>query len=296
MRWGWRKFAIAAAVFLSAAVPTTLAIFAINLANGAQITAELEENANATTYANRADVNKESRCSPLPAEARADCEAKEDESARQAEHDEHDLAAQRATAIWTRYMGAAAILGTAFGIFGIALVLLTFWENRRAAEAAISANKIALDTSRRELRAYVVVTGIALTGFEAGKAPAFDIELINSGQTPALRLHIIANPFFYRLSEDEPKVRFPREGGPVSRMTLTPNKPFIHPDQLPEALTKGQAEALNNGEWGCIYAGVIVYRDIFRRRRMTTFRARFDRNAPEGCSKLQICGRGNYTG
>jgi hypothetical protein len=184
MRWGWREIAVAAAVVLSAAVPTTLAVFAINLANSDQMAVELEQNGKATAYANRANINKESRCGPLAEKARADCEAQEDEAVSQAQHDEYDLAAQKATAIWTRYMGAAAILGTAFGIFGIVLVLLTFWENKRAADAAHDANRPWVEGEPpKNVQMELTAEGIKLEA---------DVGLVNHGNSPATHVLVQA--------------------------------------------------------------------------------------------------------
>lgn len=158
----------------------TLAIFAINRANDEQTSLELERSGNANSYAHSANVNKEIRCGPLSEQARTDCEAKEDDAARQAEYDERDLLAQQATAIWTRYMGAAAILGTAFGILGIVLVLATFWENKRAADAAHDANRPWIEgETPTEVDMELTSDGVKLSA---------DVGLLNHGDSPAINV------------------------------------------------------------------------------------------------------------
>jgi hypothetical protein len=85
--------------------------------------------------ANRARVDEQRSCGPLTAQARAKCDAEEYYAAHQAQHDDADLEAQRTTAIWTKYLGIAGIAGTAFGLIGVALVLLTFMEQRKTSRA-----------------------------------------------------------------------------------------------------------------------------------------------------------------
>jgi hypothetical protein len=165
------------------------------------------------------------------------------------------------------------------------------------AEAA-KANEIAEKTAHRQLRAYIVVTGLSPVKFAANQVPRFKVEMKNCGQTPALGVHIIARPFWYRPKDGEPPIRFPREPtGVVSRMTLAPDKPHLQDDPgTKEPINFGAADDLNNGKMGCIYAGVIVYRDIFRKRHMTTFKARFDHAAAEGANNFQFCRTGNVVG
>ena len=89
-------------------------------------------------------------------------------------------------AIWTRYMGAAAIIGTAFGLFGVALLLLTFMEQRR--------------TSRAELRAYVFPDRVTISdGTGKGlrdeliRVPSVEVVLKNYGNARLARYAIPAD-------------------------------------------------------------------------------------------------------
>ncbi|RVQ67029.1 hypothetical protein EKN06_08820 [Croceicoccus ponticola] len=67
---------------------------------------------------------------------RVDCENSAYQQAEATEREIEDLKAQQIMALWTRYMGLAAIVGTTFGILGVGLVFVTFQETRRTAEIA----------------------------------------------------------------------------------------------------------------------------------------------------------------
>jgi hypothetical protein len=109
------------------------------------------------------------------------------ETARNAQHDERDLETQKATAIWTQYMAYAAIGGTAFGIIGISLVLGTFVQNKRSADAAHDAN-------RPWIRVELAKGGIRGWRFENDN-PVFltNIVMDNVGKSPALSLSYTAS-------------------------------------------------------------------------------------------------------
>jgi len=46
------------------------------------------------------------------------------------------IESQQAMALWTRYMGIAAIIGITVGIIGTGLIFFTFWETRKGTRAA----------------------------------------------------------------------------------------------------------------------------------------------------------------
>ena len=153
------------------------------LTNTARQQASIEQKADAKAYAyaHRANVTKEGRCRPLAAPSRFECEQEENQTAREGQHNEYDLKAQQVTAIWTRAMGIAAIAGTGFGIIGVTLVLGTFWENKRAADAAHEANRawLRLQVGEKEERCTLWVKPDALE-FSA------PVILTNYGRSPAL--------------------------------------------------------------------------------------------------------------
>ena len=108
----------------------------VSSANELQLGYQQHAKTGADGYTNRANIAAESRCLVLSPEAASGCIREEREAARQGRRDEYDLEAQRTMAVWTQYMGIAAIVGMGVGIFGIGLIFVTFRETRRAAEAA----------------------------------------------------------------------------------------------------------------------------------------------------------------
>jgi hypothetical protein len=285
------------ALAIIAAASIGSAAWMIWSANGREIAYKQAAHNSREADAKRAHIAIQGSCGPLTTQARAKCEADQYYAAHQAQHDDADLEAQQTTAVWTRYLGIAGIAGTAFGLIGVLLVLLTFRENRRAADEARKANEIALDTSRRQLRAYVVITEMHGIAFKPDEIPTFAFDFMNCGQTPALRLRVISNPFFYKVEEGEPSIRFELDRDvPHSTMTLAANDYHTLRDPMRRAFTQEEIGFLESGVYGCIYAGIICYRDIFGKRHMTTFKGKWDADTPNGPGNFRICQRGNHAG
>jgi hypothetical protein len=155
----------------------------------------------ADDYRRAADDEFSQRCIwllPLQAE---ECRYNANNAAAEQAHEEHDLAAQRQTAWWTKWMGLAAIVGVIASLVGVGLVWFTFRETRAATRVArreygrgrLEAHKaegtaqeqlgIAQDTAYRELRAY-----IGLSAHIASVNPGLvkgRLSIRNAGQTPA---------------------------------------------------------------------------------------------------------------
>lgn len=205
----WRRiraFVVWAALIVVAAVSIGGAAWMIRDANRSEVAYKQLSKDSAKTDAQRANINKIRDCGPLAPPTRAKCEAEEDYAAHQAQHDDRDLEAQRTTAVWTRNLGIAGIIGTAFGLLGVALVLLTFMDQRR--------------TSRAELRAYVDVSKTVLGEIEG--AHFIEISITNFGQTPATNVCTWADAQLRKwpITEDpEPVTQWKFEG------TLPPGHP-----------------------------------------------------------------------
>lgn len=145
MRFGLREVLLV--LFLAAAVPIGGGIWLYSEATGKQSAAEQQSK----SQSQAGDIEIQRECALLPAKEQPNCANEGRRAANQAKHDIADLEAQRVTAIWTHYMGVAAIVGTAFGLLGIILVMFTFWENRRAA-----------DTAEQTYRAFVAAEDAAI--------------------------------------------------------------------------------------------------------------------------------------
>lgn len=133
---GDRGIFLAIGIVFAAVIGLGGSTILLSLATQEEASVNKEFQAKASAYANRAKVGIERRCRALPPQSHFQCVREENQAARDGRHNESDLKAQRLTAIWTRYMGIAAIAGTGFGIIGIALILATFRENKRAADTA----------------------------------------------------------------------------------------------------------------------------------------------------------------
>jgi hypothetical protein len=93
-----------------------------------------EHNAsNASThYAENAEKLIADTCRPLAAANQRKCIDQAEQSARENQRVEQDLAAQKVTAWWTKIMGVAALIGMALSAVGVFLVYTTFHETRQA--------------------------------------------------------------------------------------------------------------------------------------------------------------------
>lgn len=133
---GYRGAIYAIGLIVLALLSGGTAYWLISEANQLQRIYQQEAKAEADRYTSNADIAAESRCLSLPPQAQRQCQAEESDATRQGRRDEYDLEAQRTMAVWTRYMGIAAIIGMAVGIFGVGLIFVTFRETRRAATSA----------------------------------------------------------------------------------------------------------------------------------------------------------------
>lgn len=159
---------------------------------------------------------------------------------------------------------------------------VTAWAAIAASRAAIAAEKsveVAGDTATRQLRAYVLVDGAALT-FEsggllspiptAGARPLAQVRIRNSGQTPArgvkVRTALCLRPL------------------PIDSTTLLLNNPTVNSQvdlgagsgcnstvAAPGILDEGAAAAIRALGQGIFLIGEVIYQDIFGIERRTKF-------------------------
>jgi len=167
------KHLIGIALAFAAVVPASYGFLLIHWANAREEASQQAAKADAEAYTQHSDIAVERRCRPLPAAERYKCTTEEESAANQGRHDAYDLEAQRESAIWMRYTGIATILGTAFGLLGIAGVLATFAEQRK--------------TTRADLRPYVTVRFRSIE--REGPKLRVHIRMKNKGKTPAHKLY-----------------------------------------------------------------------------------------------------------
>lgn len=125
--------------FITALVGLTAAISLFWLVEDfSSISSRIENEAadRADEYQKDAQSYKQRRCLGLGLPEAEECQRKTDQTARENQRIELDLAAQRVTAWWTQIMGAAALVGMSLSVVGVWLVYTTFRETRRAAQIA----------------------------------------------------------------------------------------------------------------------------------------------------------------
>ena len=96
------------------------------------------------------------RCFRLTAGRQQDCVTKARNEATAYNREQQDLVAQRVTALWTKLMGGAAIIGMGLSAFGVFLVWTTFNATREANVIANEANRPWLELVITEKREFFI--------------------------------------------------------------------------------------------------------------------------------------------
>ena len=189
-------------------------------------------------------------------------------------HEQRDLDAQESMAKWARNMFWAAVVQAVLSAIGIGLILLTFFETRKAAKSAKDIVDVTRTSAERQLRAYLHAGHLRVVNMLPGKVPHIVFGLKNAGQTPAYEVSL---SFVSFADADPDKVR-------IFRVTTSPSRKLrLHygPGQAGEMLgyfegmsplTTEDIDAFVRREWGMGAAGYVSYRDTFGRMRRTVFR------------------------
>ena len=191
---------IAKAGLIAALASLALAFLAIGYAviHGLEEQAIYEQEArNAhAVYSQNASAEVKRSCAAVPSPERASClkqasyENANDQNDNRREY--ADLVAQRTSALWTKIMGIAALVGMGLSAVGVVLVWTTFNETRKA-------NEIAKELGREQLRPWVQFE------IEKARRMAFEFEevvveaalnLVNVGSSPALNIRTFGKIYF----------------------------------------------------------------------------------------------------
>jgi hypothetical protein len=136
-------------------------------------------------HARRAKVRVERSCLTLATAEQFNCVNQTQSTASAEQREEYDLEAQRNSATWTRAAAIAAIIGVALSIVGMGLILITFRETRRAANAA-----------QRTYEAFIAVETaslipVVISGNNSGSDMIkMGVEITNIGRSTAHILHV----------------------------------------------------------------------------------------------------------
>lgn len=188
-------------VLVAGAIAAWAAYALINPAVHLERAYERQADADTAYYAEKAQSQYAWDCVGIAATAHYKCRYDKAQAAREGQHDANDLKAQLVSAIWTRQMGLAAIIGVAVSIVGVILVWITFRATREA-------NAISRETMQRQLRAYLDFDGVSWVWPKDGSSfdppPGLSVRIKNYGHTPATEILYTA---IYRtkLGDGEPQ-------------------------------------------------------------------------------------------
>jgi hypothetical protein len=161
---------------------------------------------------------------------------------------------------WFNALGSGdkiALIATVVALLQLVALLLTYRVMRRSA--------------RQQLRAYVSGVPDFISSFDETHTPRASFTMRNLGQTPAhnvvSRGEIAALPYPLPIG-----FKLPPVSGPVSSVTdLFPNVPLIGNRTKATPFTIAELTGIRNGSMRVYIFGEIRYRDVFGRRRRTTF-------------------------
>lgn len=167
---------------------------------------------------------------------------------------------------------------------GTALLLWTLWETR--------------ETSRRELRAYLRVEPIGQGSVQPERRVSLPFHIINYGATPAVeccvQTSVVVRAPDWSWSQEPNNVDQLEQGRPA--ITIHPDSPSLIKLEMEAALPRDVHSAIMEGR-AVVYArGRIDYRDMFRRKRHTSFQIEFHGSdaGPEGAGgHIRIAAIGN---
>lgn len=174
--------------------------------------------------------------------------------------DSADLKAQQsmASSAWLMVKLAGLQLFVAVaGAVGLAVTLIYTHRSLQATREALTSQQ---ETARRQLRAYVGVTGAHVSKF--GPVIQAKVTTTNRGQTPAFDVRISLETI-YQLAADVPSL--PELPAHYPSLTLNPTEKLHSTRNLARALTPEELALLQQTDCAALIVifGKVTYRDIF---------------------------------
>ncbi|MGB5083633.1 MAG: hypothetical protein WBO09_03320 [Methylocystis silviterrae] len=209
-------------------------------------------------------------------------------------HDDADLCEQRRMSKAADDSVSLNKVQVLLGVAGFLALLVTIWLTYRATSAAIESNKIASDTAKRELRAYVHVCKAKISNANSEEwGPSISIGIQNFGQTPAYSVVHRFNYCFQMLGE-------PRFDKMIEcrHSDIGPSQAFFQSTLIPLAQWEIHKNHIASGRRKFFFFGEITYIDVFDKTitRATRYRLEVmvdDEGIPDG--SLVLCQEGNST-
>jgi hypothetical protein len=145
------------------------------------------------------------------------------------------------------------------------------------------------ELGERELRAYVGVTEIGISGLLLATAPVATVRIRNTGKTPAYKLSVWGGVSI--MSGSEPPPEPPGPGKVLSN--LEPSVELNKVTHYQSPMDQATLDALAVGSKTLYIHGEIRYRDAFGRDRRTTYRKTMRGPIGNGEAALTNCESGN---
>jgi hypothetical protein len=169
---------------------------------------------------------------------------------------------------WSFWVGLVGIGGLLWTLFYTRKAVLAAEKGTRDADAAL---EHARDSSRRELRAYVLGVDQQIINFAIGRRPTLRVKIKNFGQTPAHELRALTVVNVTRDDPDKHRIRMKKIEGKVSCAEIGPGDFHVFEHTMAMPLTPAARIDYLSG-LNIVFAGIISYRDVFGKRHLTTFR------------------------
>jgi hypothetical protein len=118
--------------------------------------------------------------------------------------------------------------------FGLVVIWRTLLASEAATRAAVEAVEVTRVMGERQLRAYLTVRSLLITGIAVGQAPELKWQLENTGMTPARNVRIVSH-FSLTTDPELHKYRF-RRGKPTSRIEIGGGNGVTQGNKLPVRL------------------------------------------------------------
>lgn len=214
-------------------------------------------------------------CSDRKGSALVQCVKDIIETSRDSERSEYDLNAQEQMAYWAKLMFWATAIMAMVTVVGVWFVKRTLEatleaveDTSEATEAMREANEIARDTTRRQLRAYILPARSNFTLKDGIPSAVIDIE--NFGQTPALNVQSWVH-FWVENFPLQKALPSPPDDFMMSRGYIGPgnHSEFSHARKMP--ISEFLLDEIRSGRAALYFYGNTRYGDIFGQEHVTDF-------------------------
>ena len=205
-------------------------------------------------------------CLALEGVALRDCIHQEIESAKEHARANQDLEAQQTMALFTKIMGATAVVGVFLGLGSVVLIYLTLAETQ----------KLATETTRlgeAQVRAYLAITSAFVDNFAVGKKPKLHIAIKNSGQSPAWGYRTVRTVGFINTDPEKENITIIGEVIP-SKSDVGAGVTVYMNELIPREVSEDDVRGVKAGEYSFVVGGISCYTTVFGQKRKTVFKLR----------------------